>query len=246
MHDILSRIDAQGRQLDSLTAKVEKLLSLRRTTAEDGDRVDYQYIDSVQFFQQDLQARDIVFPIPEGTTFVGRRLSIYPFFRFVTTDPANNGPNEETFRPCIFSSNEAAYNPVFQSDAASVDLFVALSETYKDERGVTNNRAYQNMPFPVEFLRSSSVNYKRNALRLSSAIPPGEQDFDKYYAGFEFPSTFLFDSDYVLHGGSNLRVTIAPGFAGVRVDPAAPGADQSLQNEYKIVVVFGGKKVIRS
>lgn len=243
MQNFVQKLHEQGTQLDSLADRVEKMLSHRRSTAMDGDRVNYKFIDHVEFVQQDVQARDIVFPIPENTEFVAKSLSIFPFFRFITTDEATNGPAENTFRPCVFTTNENVFLPNLSADAAAVDLFIALSETYRNSKGEVKNRAYQNMPFPVEFLRSNSVNYRR-AGETANVGPNFE--YDRYYAGFEFPSTFMFDCDYVLPAGSNFRITIAPGFAGVRVDPATPGADPSQQNEYRVVAVLDGYKVVRS
>ena len=246
LKQLTQSLQRQQQELEAMHNRVDRLLAQRRSTAHDADRMEYAYVGDVVFPQQDTQARYITFPIPENTEFVAKRLTMYPFFRFVTTDHAANGPDEVPFRQCIFASNESSYaggRGEIRQHAASVDCFLSLSETYTDEKGQRVNRFYQNMPWPVEFLRSGSVNYRSGFVFTSSAVRS-----DLYYDGFEYPSAFLFDCDYVLPPGSNFRLSVAPIFAGVRFDPAetGPSGDDTQQNEYKLVAVLEGyKKVIK-
>ena len=183
----MRRLVEQQKEIDDLLRRVEALRIRRRNTPMSGDRIDYSFVESIQFRQQENVAQNIVFSIPQETDYVAERLSFYPSYRFVTTDEAGNGPPEISFRPCIFSSYEGAFNPFVETDstAGAVDCFIDISENYI-ENGKSLSRRYQNLPTPVEMFYSGAVNYRQGGFQ------GGSQDIDDRYDGFEFPSTMVF------------------------------------------------------
>lgn len=237
----------QHQKLDALLSRVEKLIKERRSDVPEGERVAYRFIESLTFRQQDNTARDIVFAIPEDSDFVAKRFNLYPFVRFVTPDPAVNGPDELVFRPCIYSFFEGAYDQAgyarFDYDAASVDCFIQFSENFL-VNGKQTSRSYQNMPFPAQIAFSEGINYKPTAFTQVNTTN-GYFGFDRYYASFQFPSAMMFPVDWYLPGGSDFQIKIAPSFASVRSEPGNPAGDLTLQNEYQLVAVLEGYKVVR-
>jgi hypothetical protein len=253
MQTFMQELQKQHKKLDGLLTKAEKLIKDRRVTARDGDRVEYRFIESAVFAQQDNTARDIVFAIPEGQDFVAERFSLYVAQRFVTPDPANYGPDEVVHRPCIFSFFEGAYNQAgytrFEYDAASIDCFLQFSENYQ-VGGKTFSRSYQNMPFPAQLCFSGGINYKPTLFSQINTNA-GYFGFDMYYATFQHPSGLLFPVQWYLPGGSDFQIKIAPNFASLRSDPNDvdifdnPIGDPNIQNEYKLTAVLEGYKVVR-
>lgn len=231
LQDFEKALLRQQKTIDDLLTEVEDLRILRRGGDDAGDRIDYKFVDSIVFLQQENTAQNIVFTIPEETTvFYVERLSLYGEYRFVTTDPATDGPNEISYRPCIFSWYEGAFNPDIDTDSAlgAIDAFLEIAETYY-KNGVAINRSYQNMPMPTELLFSGAINFRQQG------------QFSGQFDSFEFPASFIFPCPYLLTGGSSITLKIAPNFAGVRADPVT-----SEQNEYRIKAVLEGKKVVRS
>ena len=229
----------QQKKLDDLLQKIASLRVRRRSNPMDGDRIDYSFVRSIQFRQQDNSAQNILFSIPQETDFVAERLSFYPSYRFITTDEATNGPPEISFRPCLFTFYEGAMNPFIGTDAVDglVDCFVDISESYV-ENGKTLSRRYQNMPTPMSMFYSGVINYRSGGEQFLAAIG------DSKYDGFEFPSGMVFPCPYLLTAGSALTIRIAPSFAGARVDPALPGGDPTQQNEYQVTAVLEGFKKV--
>ena len=128
--EILAGLRRQQKTIDALLGKTEDAIKKHRATSHDGDRVDYTFVGEIVFSQSENAAADIIFTVPEKQDFFARRLAFYPSFRFVTSDKGANGPNEISFRPCIFSSYEGSWNPRVEADPAAVDAFVSLSETF--------------------------------------------------------------------------------------------------------------------
>lgn len=232
--DAFQQIQAQQEQLETLLTDVSELLQLRRAANFDADRVNYTFVAEAVFAQGDSNARDLVFVVPDSNDFVVERLGLYPFFRFVTTDEGANGPPEQSFRPCVFTSYEGTFNPNIEVDAAAMDCYVSISETLV-RAGTSLNRSYQNIPTPVQLLFSGAINYRRG----------GNPVVDPYYSSFQFPGGLVFPCPYLLPAGSSMTVKVAPLFAGLRVDPAAPAANETLQNEYRVTAVLEGYKKVR-
>jgi len=238
MKDVLEAIHEQQETIEALLGDVNSMLKLRREALHDADRVNYTFVGEQRFAQGDSNARDIVFTIPDSGGFVAERIALYPSFRFVTTDEVANGPPEQSFRPCVFVSYEGAFSPDLPADAASMDCYVTLTETFT-QGGAPVNRAYQNIPIPVQLLFCGAVNYRRGGNTQTGGSG------DPYYSTFQFPGGFVFPKEYLLPAGSSLTIKVAPLFAGLRVDPATPGADETLQNEYKVTAVLEGYKKVR-
>jgi hypothetical protein len=205
-------------------------MEVRRPTADDGDRIDYRYVGSIRFLQQDNNAHDIVFSISDDADFVAERLSLYPSVRFNTSDVTANGPPEIVSRPCIFSFYEGA--------------FMGAEQTRINYDAACVNRAYQNTPFPAQVMFSGAVNYKSTGYRIA-AFGAVDVTFDRYYADFEFPSAMLFPTDWYLPAGSDFQIKISPNFSSIRSDPAGAAGDATLQNEYEITAVLEGYKKVR-
>lgn len=237
MNSTLEALKDQQEKLEELLGDANQLLKLRRDSLHDADRVNYTFVGDAIFAQGDSNARDVVFTVPDSSDFVVERIGLYPSFRFVTTDEAANGPPEESFRPCIFAFYEGSYNEDLSVDAASMDCYVSLSETF-ERNGQPVNRAYQNIPTPIQLLFCGAVNYRRGGDASAG-------QFDPYYSSFQFPGGYVFPCTYLLPAGGSLTIKIAPLFAGLRSDPAEPGFDPTLQNEYKVIAVLEGYKKVR-
>jgi hypothetical protein len=237
--NVPEQIKAQEKKLQALLDRVDRISRLREYFV--GDRSDYAFIGEVFFPQGDTTAQDVVFQIPEDAAYVATRMSIYPAFKFTTTDEATFGPPEVSYRPCVFTSMWGVGTPQLNVDNASLDCFVQLSENY-NANGQSITRALQNMPTPVQLFYSSGINYK--PLQTSASI-------NTRYSCFEFPTALVFDEDYLLPPGSSITAKVSPSFAQLRVDPALiaqPSFDPSdleLQNEYRITVVLEGYKVMK-
>jgi hypothetical protein len=241
--EFLAGLRKQQRQIDEMVARAEKAVRKQRYSAQDGDRITYSFVGSVDFPQQNDTAQDVIFTVPEQQDFFAERLAFFPFFRYETTDEANNGPSEVSYRPCVFTSYEGVFNPRIQTDAAAVDCSIALSETFYNEKGQQISRAMQNMPTPVELFRSGAVNYRRGGRTGLGGVQ--DPQIDPYYAGFEFPTAMLFSIPWFLPGGTSVTVKIAPNFAGVREDPVLTNADQTNLNAYRVTAVLSGYKRIK-
>lgn len=231
--NIPKAIREQQEEILALVERSQFLMS--RRVRLDGDRVDFTFVNEVTFLQRDTNALDVIFQIPDNCDFVALRLSLFPFFRFVTTDEAANGVAESSFRPCIFTHTAHAFNDLFSVDQAAVDCSIQISEA-----GCDVGRALQNTPVPVSLLNCAPINYRPAELALTS-----DEVSPRYYNGFSHGPGITFPTGYDLPRGSNLSCRISPSYASDRVDPDALNADVTEQNEYRVVVVLEGYKVIK-
>lgn len=237
--DSLQALIEQQKAIDELLQEASDLLKLRRDSLYDSDRVDYSFVGEAFFVQGDSNARDVVFTVPDSSDFVAERFAIYPFYRVVNQDEATFGPDEESYRPCVLASFESAYAFGLESDASSMDLYVSLAETFTAGTQPVN-RSYQNIPTPAQLLFSGAVNYRPG---YNDGVVSSQER--TYYDGFQFPTSLLFACPYLLPRGSSVTVKLAPLFAGLRYDPAAPDAVPEVQNQYKVAVVLEGYKKVR-
>lgn len=208
----------QQREIDDLIEQVERLRIERSNNYDAGDWIDYAFNDRIVFSEGENTAQNIVFTVPERETmFVADRLSFFVGRRFVSTDPATDGPDELRFQPSAFTWSPRAGGAASPL-ANSVDAFVEISETYY-KNGSPINRSYQNMPMPTETFFCGGVNV----------------------GGFQYPTGLIFPCPFLLTGGSSMTLRIAPSFAANRNDPPT-----SEQNEYEIRAILEGRKVVRT
>lgn len=233
--NIPKSIRQQQQDIFTLLQRTEALLAARGSRL-DGEHVDHTYVGEVVFLQRDTNSLDVIFQIPDNVDFVAKRFSLFPFFRFTTTDESSNGVPETSFRPCLFSSTPFAFNDVYGRDNAVVDCAVTLSEASCDA-----SRALSNTPVPVSLLSCGAVNYRPAEIGLTSA-----SKLPSYYPNAQHGSGVVFPGEgYAISRGSSLSVRVSPSFANDRVDPAALDADVTEQNEYKLVVTLEGYKVVK-
>lgn len=234
MKGIPKALRLQQQDVLTLLQRVESIMASR--VRLDGVREDHVFIGEVTFLQRDTNARDVIFQMPDNADFVAQRFSVFPFFRFTTTDEDANGKPEGSFRPCIFSSTPGAFNDIFARDNAAVDCSITLSEAACD-----SSRALSSTPVPVSMLNCAPHNYRPVEV-ASTALGR----LPSYFPGFSFGGGLVFPGEgYALSRGSSLNVRISPAFANDRVDPDADGADVTQQNEYRLVVTLEGYKVIK-
>lgn len=237
---VASHIMRQSKELDALAEQVANAVSARRSSLHDADRVYAPLIGHVYFDQGSAAAQDIIFQVPENVRFYVERITFYPAFRLKTTDAVVDGPSEVSFRPCVFTSYEQANYPRIQTDAASMDALVQISETYT-VNGVPRSRTLQNMPTPVSHFYSGAASMRQTCRNNATAV-------DLYYANFAFPSGFMFSKPWFLPGGTSVTVKVSPIFAGVRIDPAFNTQEPNFSalNEYRFTAVFDGFKRVNT
>lgn len=231
-------IKDQQKNIHEMIQAVDSLFAMQ-DGVRDGDLVDYTFVGEVTFLQQENAAKDVIFQIPESCDFFARRMMVLPSFRFVTPDTATNGADEISFRPCILSSTVGAFAPNFQGDRAAMDIMISIAESYS-VNGQLVSRQLQNIPTPAQLFYSSPINYRGGQRTLAISATPD------HYPSFQFPSAGVFPKDYFIPAGGSLTCRVAPNFAGVRSDPAEPGGDGSLQNEYKVTITLEGQKRVVS
>ncbi len=216
-----------------VSSQRQAIAKLNTSPVLGGSKYPYTQEANLIFNEGDQGAQQLSLTTPGAHAVYATRIAIYPEFRFVTTDQAANGPDEVTFRPCLFSTGENVFNPRVETDSAAMDLRITLSEVYKDSSGRQVSRDLQNGPIPSQLLYSDSKNYRPNG----TGSP---------FCSFDHGKGLFFINPWYLPPNSSVSVQVAPAFAGIRQDPAAFNADTTLKNQYRVRIVLDGFKTEKS
>lgn len=228
-------LSSQQDKIEALLNEVGRLRVRARSSTGDGDRIPYQFVGSADFLEGDNSSQDIVFTVPEKTTnFIAERLSVYLESRLVTLDPQNDGPDEISLRPSMFTWEEnSLVGPLAPARTEGrADFFISISETYY-VNGSPINRQLQSAPIPSQLFFSGSINRKNSNPLLGPVQTVGISD------SFSYPTGLVFPCPFELPGGSSFTLRVAPIFTLLR-----EGNGGSLKNEYRLKAVLEGKKVV--
>lgn len=171
-------------------------------------------VRSADFLEGEFSTRNMTFGVPTGQIFTATSLSLIPYRRRISIDRAAAGADDVVFTPTVWSSDVSQFSSAAFVNTA-VDLLWRLSETVG---GTT--REYQNAPCSAAAAFSGT--HIGWWLAETSA----------------YPGSLVFDTPWVLPGGSSLSCQITPTYTGT-----CPTAGR--KNQFRIVAMLHGLRGIQ-
>ncbi len=144
--NILNKSLDQLFTVDQILAKTKKSIDQLNGITDDGDRLWFVYVSSLEFAEKDTKVRDLNFIISQDADFVARRIS----FALKLHRESGESSDPDGF----FHSLEFPYNNAGGSGTI-VDFQVELTESFEKD-GKMIQRPYQDIPIPAQLTYSNN------------------------------------------------------------------------------------------